>query len=225
MSIALLFAAAAVLPPLTPQTRAFIAPVHAAYVRVDREQAALAPPRSDADRLERLYDLDQSAREPLEALDFQKLPADQRAAAMDAVGREVMAHDLSDQAALQRLIPREGWFRRSIYGEKASKAAFLIVQHATNDPALMRRVLPRLHDFAVRGEVDAWQYAYLYDRVAMTFEHRPQRYGSQLACVDGVLGPGALEDPAHVNARRREIGLKQTEADYVKQAGGGGPCT
>ena len=221
MFAALPSAAATALPPLTPASKAFIAPVHAAYVRVEAAQAKLPPPRTTGEKLERLYDLDQSAREPLEGLDFAKLPADQRGAAMDAVGREVMAHDSANQAELRSLMPASGWFARSVYGEKASKAAFLIVQHATNDPALMRAVLPRLRTLAARGEVDRWQYAYLYDRIALTFDHRPQKYGSQLACVGGVLQPGALEDPAHVDRRRRAVGLKQTEAAYVREAGAG----
>ena len=222
MAMAILSTAA--LPPLTPASQAFIAPIHAAYARVEAQQAKLPSTKSPREKLERLYDLDQSARAPLETLDFGKLPAGQRAAAMNAVAREVMAHDLADQAALKALIPPGGWFARSIYGERGSKAAFLIVQHATNDPTLMRSLLPRLQDFAIRGEIDGWQYAYLYDRIAVTFDHKPQRYGSQLACVHGVLEPEALEDPAHVDTRRRAVGLKQTEAEYIKAAGGD-PCT
>ena len=84
----------------------------------------------------------------------------------------------------------------------------------------MRAVLPRLHDLGARGEVDAWEYAYLYDRVALAFEHKPQRYGSQVECVHGAYAPQALEDPAHVDERRRAVGLKQTEAEYVKSVGG-----
>ena len=224
VAAALMSALAVALPPLTPQTQAFIAPVHAAYARVEAEQAALPPPRSDAQRLERLYDLDQSGREPLEALNFQQLPADQRAAAMDAVGRELTAHDLADQAALRRLIPAEGWFRRSLYGEKASTAAFLIVQHATNVPALMRSVLPKLRRLAAQGEVDAWEYAYLYDRVALTFDHKPQRYGSQVECSAGVWRPQNLEDPTHVDQRRAAVGLKQTEAAYLEEMAAD-PCS
>ena len=220
MIAALLTATTVALPSLTPASKAFIAPVHAAYARVEAEQTALPPARSDAERLERLYDLDQSARGPLEALGFQTLPADQRAAAMDAVGREVMAHDLADQAAVRRLIPAQGWFARSVYGEKASKAAFLIVQHATNDPALMRSVLPKLRRMWRQGEVDSWQYAYLYDRIALTFDHKPQRYGTQVNCVDGAWRPASLEDPAHVDRRRRAIGLNQSESDYLQAMGG-----
>ena len=93
---ALAMIAATALPSLTPASKAFIAPVHAAYARVEAQQAKLPAAKSPREKLERLYDLDQSAHAPLEALDFGKLPADQRAAAVDAVAHEVRAHDLAD---------------------------------------------------------------------------------------------------------------------------------
>ena len=83
----------------------------------------------------------------------------------------------------------------------------------------MRAVLPRLRTLAAQDEVDAWEYAYLYDRIALTFDHKPQRYGSQVECVHGAYALQALEDPGHVDERRRAVGLKQTEADYVKSVG------
>ena len=42
----------------------------------------------------------------------------------------------------------------------------------------------------------------LYDRVAMTFDKKPQRYGTQVNCVDGRWQPTDLEAPDAVNARR-----------------------
>jgi hypothetical protein len=206
-------------PQLSPQAQALITPIHAAFVKVETDQAILPPPKDDRERLERMEDLDQVGREAFVKIDFSVLPKDEQKAARVAAFAEINAHDLADQAALKELIARDGWITRSNYGEKASEAAFLIVQHAVNDPALMRSTLALLGPLAASGEVDGGQYALLYDVVALEFDHAPQRYGSQLQCVNGVLTPSQLEDPARVDERRKAIGMKETEAEYLKNFG------
>lgn len=217
----LLAVAAAAAAPLSPQATALIAPVHAAYARVEAEQARLPPATTDRQKLERMGQIDQAGRQAEAKIDLSVLPAAERQAAERAIWTEIDAHDLADQAALKPMIarlPPGGWFTRAAYGEAASEAAFLIVQHAVNDPALMRDTLVRLEPLASRGEIDGGDYALMYDRVAQQFEHKPQRYGSQLSCKDGRWQALDLEDPAHVDARRKAVGLKLTEAEYLKMA-------
>jgi len=211
---------AAAQPPLSPAAKALIAPVHAAYVKVEADQAQLGPPKDDRERLERLFDLDQSARLAVVRIDFSVLPPDQRRAATDAAWSEITAHDLADQKALREIVARQGWITRTKFGPKASHAAFAIVQHAANDPDLMRATLKLLEPLAASGEVDGNDYARMYDRVALEFDSKPQRYGSQLECHGGVWRPRALEDPEHVDARRKAIGLQQTEAELIASRAG-----
>ena len=193
-----------------------IAPIHSAFTKVVAAQAELPPAADDRERLERLEDLDQAGREVLIRLDFSTLPREQQLAARSAAWSEINQHDLDNQAALERMIPKDGWFNKSKYGAKASKAAFHIVQHATNNPGLMRLALSRMEPLVASGEVDGSSYALLYDRVSLIFDHKPQRYGSQVLCQAGVWVPQNLEDPAHVDERRNAVGLKQTESDYLK---------
>jgi hypothetical protein len=203
-------------PHLSPQAKALIAPVHAAFVKVKADQAKLPQPKGDRERLERMEDLDQVGREADSKIDFTVLPKGEQQAARAASFREIIAQDRADQAALKEIIARDGWITRSKYGEKASLVAFLIVQHAANDPALMRSTLTLLKPLAASGEVDGGEYALLYDRLTSEFDHTLQRYGTQLHCVGGVWTPFPMDDPARVDERRKAIGIKQTEADYIK---------
>jgi hypothetical protein len=202
--------------PLSRQAQALIEPVHQAYEQVEADQARLPPPRTTSDKLERLYARDQAAREALVKIDVSVLPEDQRSAAWAAMWSEINAHDLTDQEALKSLIPADGWFKRSIYGDKAATAAFLIVQHAVNDPALMRQTLEKLGEYTSVGEAKGGQYALMYDRVALEFDQKPQRYGTQVSCVNGAWTPTNLEDPSDVDKRRKAVGLSESETDYLK---------
>jgi hypothetical protein len=205
---------------LSPDAKALIAPVHAAYAKVEAHQATMGPPKDDRDLLERLFDLDQAARLAVIGIDLSVLPPDQRRAASDAMWSEITAHDLADQKALKDIIARNGWITRTRFGPKASHAAFAIVQHAVNDPDLMRSTLALLEPLAAEGDVDANDYARMYDRVALEFDHKLQRYGTQLECRGGVWTPRALEEPEHVDERREALGLKETEAELIKSRAG-----
>jgi hypothetical protein len=201
---------------LSPQATALIAPVHAAYQKVEAAQAKLPPARTTSEKLERMLDLDQAGRLAVSDVDFTKLPEDQR---QGAESSEITRHDLADQAELKTLIPPEGWFRKSVYGEKAAKAAFVIVQHAVNDRDFMRRTLAEIARLVPQGEADGGEYALMYDRITLEFDHKPQRFGSQVFCVQGAWAPKNVEDQTHLDQLRKAVGLKTTEAEYLKLFG------
>ena len=86
-------------------------------------------------------------------------------------------------------------------------AAWLIAQHAIGEPAFMRECRDLLAAAAAAGAAPAWQLAYLDDRIRV-FEDKPQRYGTQLReGADGRPEPCPLEDAAHVEAWRADVGL------------------
>jgi hypothetical protein len=201
---------------LSAQAQAFIAPVHDAYVRVDAQQKGRPRALTDKDRLERLLEIDQAGRTVLEKLDFATLPRSEGASAKAAVWAEISTHDQANQIALKAMMPREGWFLKSKVGEQGSLAAFFIVQHATNDPALMRMALARMEPMIASGEADGRYWALLYDRVALELDSKPQRFGSQVKCRNGAWTPDNLEDPDHVDNRRTAVGFKSTETEYLK---------
>jgi len=202
-------------PPLSPASLAAVQKVYDAYRDVTLRQAALPPAKDDAEKLVRLQDLDQAGRDAYSAIDFNALPETDRTVVSAAIFREITAHDVDDQQALKAMLPATGWFTLSAYGAPAAKAAFLIVQHAVNDPDLMKTALARMEPLLAKKEMDGEAYALLYDRVSLQFLKRPQRYGSQVQCKHGQATLMDLEDPAHVDERRKSVGMTMSEADYI----------
>ncbi len=215
LSSAAVASLAAAADTLSPEAAALIAPVHQVYLTLDGEQATYPPAMTRGEKLERLYDFDQAGRGIMQNVDLSTLPANQRKLAQDAMDAEIQRRDIANQKALKALIPTDGWFKASLDGERAALTAFLVVQHATNDPQLMRDALPRMKIAVDAGEASAQWYALLFDRVAVEFDHKPQRYGTQLNCVQGKWQLDKVDDPAHLDLRRKTLGLSESEADYL----------
>jgi hypothetical protein len=209
--LALILAAAVAAPPaLSPKGQALVSAIQASIDEVRARQAKLPPPKDDAERLVRLGDFDQAPRKVITAWDFSTIPEAERTEATRRASALIEAVDREDQAALLKMLPPEGWFLKSRYGAKAASAAFLIVQHSNH--ALQARFLPVLEPLVKQGEVEGDDYALMFDRVAVS-EGRPQRYGSQFRCDGGKWRPYPIEDPAHLEARRKAMGFVETFAD------------
>lgn len=207
-----------------PDVAERVATVQAAYDAERERQSGLPPPVDVRERLERIGALDQVGRRVAVTIDFSDLPPDERNAAQDALWAPVTAMDERLAAELLTLVPPEGWFRESVYGEEAAGAAFLIVQHSNVD--LWRRFVPVLEPLVATGEVDDQRYGLMYDRLAIN-EGRPQRYGTQMTCKDGrwVIDYANLEDPDNADARREAMGFAQTLAEYETNFAAYPACT
>jgi hypothetical protein len=108
---------------------------------------------------------------------------------------------------LEAIVKRYGWPGKSLVGEDAADAAWLVLQHAIAHPRLQRACLPLIREAVALGEAKPWQAAYLEDRIRF-FERRPQRYGTQFDWDEnGLMSPYAIEDPERVDERRLSIGL------------------
>ena len=200
---------------LTSAQIAFLArPIFDSYRTVLADQAILPKPSSDMDRLVRLDAIDQAGRDALEKVDMSKLTAAQRQQVWSAIWGEILPHDASDLEALKKIMPTNGWFAISKYGKEGSKAAFLIVQHA-DDIKFQEQMLARMEPLFGTPELDGQSYGLLWDRISLR-NGRPQRYGSQVHCEHSAYAPINLEDPVHVDDRRKAAGFKQTEEEYMK---------
>jgi hypothetical protein len=206
---------------LSPKAQAVVTAVAASIDQVRARQAALPPPKDDAERILRLGDLDQAPRKVITTWDFSTVPEAERAKAVERAWALISAQDAEDQAALLKLVPPEGWFLRSKYGERASWAAFDIVQHG--DLALLERFLPVLGRQVAAGEVPGEGYAMMYDRVE-TSHDRPQLYGTQFRCDGGKWRPYPIKDPEGLEARRKPLGFFMTFADYKAKFESFPPC-
>lgn len=208
--------------PLSPQAQALIAPVGAALDAERARQAALPPPANDSEKLMRMGAMDQVGRRVLTGIDLTTLPPGEIAVARKAMWAPIEQADAENLKALLKMVPPEGWFLKSRYGEKPAYAAFHIIQHS--DVAQWKRFVPVLEPLVVTGEVDGQSFGLMYDRLALN-EGRPQRYGSQMTCEAGKWVPERLEDPARVEEWRKAMGFPQTFAEYLEHWKTYPPCT
>ncbi|BCJ57010.1 DUF6624 domain-containing protein [Micromonospora endophytica] len=129
--------------------------------------------------------------------------------------------DTDNTRWLTQIIDRHGWPRRGDVGKDAATAAWLLAQHADRDPDLQRRCLGLLEQAVRDGEAEPSHLAYLTDRI-LRAEGRPQRYGTQFwygPDGTGPLQPQPIEDPQHLDERRRSVGLGPFDeyADQLRQ--------
>jgi hypothetical protein len=115
--------------------------------------------------------------------------------------------DADNTAALKRIIAEIGWPLRSVVGEAAAEAAWLIVQH-TPDPEFQNRARDLMAEAVARGEASPAHLAYLIDR-CLVARGREQLYGTQY--VDTGDGRGwrlrPVSDPERLDERRAYVGL------------------
>jgi hypothetical protein len=130
----------------------------------------------------------------------------------------VRSMDCAHTCHLKKILDKYEWFKISEFGKEASRQAWLLVQHADEDPGFQRKCLKVMKDLIPKNEVESQHFAYLYDRVALKTPDMglKQKYGTQIQQKDDKweLMPfeGTLED---MNRRRREVGLDSVE-DYLK---------
>jgi hypothetical protein len=122
-----------------------------------------------------------------------------------ALSQQLTARDRIRAEELKAIVDRYAWPPLSLVGERASRSAWMIAQHADHDVAFQRRCLELLERAIAAHEADPGDAAYLVDRIRVN-EGRPQVYGTQFG--------HPIEDPAHVDTRRKEAGLEPL-ADYL----------
>ena len=103
-------------------------------------------------------------------------------------------------------VARNGWFDIPRYGTAADNAAWLMVQHADGDPDYQAYIASVLAAKARSGETNSQNFAHLTDRIAVRVG-LPQKYATQMECVDGAWLAPNVDDPEGLDARRAEMGL------------------
>ena len=135
------------------------------------------------------------------------LAKDDKAVREKAVIDERETERLSEQATpiLESIFASYGWPRISVFGTQASNNFWLLVQHQSLP--VQKGMLDALRKAVDAGEAVMWNYAYLFDRIAIS-EGRPQRWGTQSRCENkrAILYP--IDDASLIEQRRREIGLR-----------------
>ncbi|VXB03694.1 DUF6624 domain-containing protein [Brevundimonas sp. G8] len=207
------------LTDLSPAAEAALRPLTEAIATARAKQAALPENPIPRERLELALTLDQEPLKAMHSVDLSALSETDRLAAQAEAKARVDAISDETVATVLSLVPPEGWFSNVAYGQDAATGAFLVIQHA--DTALQKRFLPALEAMAERGEALKWQYAMMYDRIAVA-ENRTQRYGTQMQCVAGRMVPSPTEDPERLEQRRAPMGFRWP--DYAAYLANFGAC-
>lgn len=117
-------------------------------------------------------------------------------------------------ARLREIVAEHGWPGRSLVGDDGSHAAWLLAQHADDEPQFQRRCLELLAAAVASGDAAAVDWAYLADRVAVK-QGLPQLHGTQFRQDGDRFVPSPMDDVARVEQRRAALGLP-TLAQYAE---------
>ena len=136
-------------------------------------------------------------------------------------GKRWLPIDSENTRDLKALVGIYTWFTVSVFGAQADRDAWLLVQHADLDGVFQRQVLTILEKLYPTGETNPANYAYLFDRVAASWndltQRKLQRYGTQGTCTGpGTWAPLPVEDPDNLGVRRKAVGL-EPEANYIER--------
>lgn len=127
--------------------------------------------------------------------------------------------DKKNTAVLKKIIEKIGFPTIKMVGAKASKGAWLIVQHADKDVQFQKKVLKQLRRLYEQNPKSICNLAipYLTDRVLIN-SHKKQIYGSQLHLLkNGKWAVQPIQNKKQVNILRAEWNLPPIE-EYLKSA-------
>ncbi|MBO6506090.1 MAG: hypothetical protein JJ850_03440 [Kordiimonadaceae bacterium] len=133
------------------------------------------------------------------------LSASERERLESKIFSDMAKADAAHTTRLKQILQVWSWPEIAASGANAAQDAYYLVQHS-GDTALMKEALPHFEAFAKARLIGARQFAQMFDRLAMR-EKRPQRYGTQLRCLDGKWVLHDIEEPELVDALRADLGI------------------
>jgi hypothetical protein len=137
-------------------------------------------------------------------------------AALDAHGGDLPMDDPTSLAVthvdevnlpkLKHIFNQDGFPTSDMVGIDGVQAAFLLTTHADDDPLFQAKILKIITPRLRKNEIDGNQFALLTDRV-LVHQGKRQRYGTQFEGRGDQLKPKPIQAEAHVDERRRALGL------------------
>ncbi len=131
-------------------------------------------------------------------------------------------NDMQDRENVRRLkaiVKRYGWPTISKVGPVASRAAWLVAQHAAFDKPFQKLALREMIRAHTRNkkDIEDYQLAYLTDRLLVE-DGKPQLFGTQFKIFKNeVVKPSPIKDKARLDDRRAAYGLEPFAA-YLRSA-------
>ncbi|WP_454886121.1 DUF6624 domain-containing protein [Sphingomonas oryzagri] len=203
-------------------------PIYRTYLFAVNRAVSTVPPDEGtlAERLHVIVVPDQMLREALswgqgDAASAPSLDPAATQVLRDLFWPDIRRQDHRNTAWLKAEVAQHGWPTISGVGKLAAANAWLLAQHADDDPLFQLEVLRLMAPLAAKGEVDKSNYALLTDRVLLPLTGK-QRYGTQFTCDDKGWHPMDLEDEAHVDDRRKTLGMPtimENKAEIVRTYG------
>jgi hypothetical protein len=127
--------------------------------------------------------------------------------------------DIRNTASMKKIVTEYGWPTIKMVGKKASKNAWLLVQHADLDVQFQEKCLDLIQkEFDLNKEnIDPSNIAYLTDRV-MVNSKKKQMYGTQFRSdANGKLKSLPIQSLRLVDQLRKKLGMN-TVAEYLEWA-------
>ena len=135
----------------------------------------------------------------------------QRGELGEGYNEEMRALHNKSARVLNEIIDSIGYPTITKVGKEGDEAAWLVIQHAIEQPEFMKKCAQLLQIAVQENEADPKSLAYLTDRIAV-FEGKPQSYGTQFDWDEnGNLSANAFDDLIEVNKRRKALGLNTIE--------------
>lgn len=134
------------------------------------------------------------------------------------IRKEMKQIDDANCIRIQQIIDEFGWLGEVEIGSEANQTLFLTIQHV-DDLIVQEKYLPIIEQAVNNGNAEAWQFAFLTDRILMN-QGKFQIYGSQIiigkTSEDSYIVP--LQYPEKVDEIRQSVGLGPLN-EYLQEEG------
>lgn len=198
----------------------WLATLNAGTQAADKRMAALKEPALARELLAR-RDKDQLARHKFQEA-MSKLPPGQIGVPISALppDLDLTTIDRENTDFMMKTIEKYGWPGKSLVGDEAAMAAWLLVQHADAQPEFQEICLDLLTKAVKNKDAEGQHLAYLTDRVRIK-QGKMQLFGTQFRGNGKNAVPAPIEDEANVDVRRKQLGMSTME-EYTKVIRGQG---
>ncbi len=105
---------------------------------------------------------------------------------------------------LQEIIKKEGWPTTNVVGIKGREAAFILLQQA--EQSVQERLLPTLKNEFAQGQMSGQKLSSFID-IMLIKSGKKQRYGTQLAIVNGKIVFNDIAEKSSLDLRRQEMNM------------------
>lgn len=108
---------------------------------------------------------------------------------------------------LLMILDEHGWPSLDLVGPEGTAAAWTILQHAIENPQLLKRGIKMINELGEKSGVSPADQARTIDRIRV-FEGKQQLYGTNFDWDEqSLLSPTPIEDEKNVDLRRAEVRL------------------